>query len=188
MKHTIIAPWLANPSHPCNDLPRNFWSSCEYLIDHSKGILMCSLSGPIGPLPPPPTTMLTIESRMVSKFWTCSSISFKNIFLFFSFCQILDPHLTTYNSNIGVMNIIVCVWLWRDELVSSVVSAYFIVFGVCKRTNTWLYHSSMKCILFLELRSQCCTCGEREREREFCVLCCSCYTFAMNFFSFVSKP
>jgi hypothetical protein len=52
--------------------------------------------------------MLTTELRIISIFWACSPISFKHMIYFW--CQFLDPHLTTYNSNVGVQIIVVLEW------------------------------------------------------------------------------
>ena len=43
--------------------------------------------------------MLTIESRMVSRFWARSAISLKHISFW---CPFLDLHLSMYHSNVGV--------------------------------------------------------------------------------------
>ena len=42
--------------------------------------------------------MVTVEPRMVSAFWACSPISFEHMIS--SWHSFLDPHLTTYHSNI----------------------------------------------------------------------------------------
>ena len=55
--------------------------------------------------------MLTIESRMVSIFSAHCPISFEHVFL----TSTLDPHLTTYHSNIGV-HIIVLLELGTSTL------------------------------------------------------------------------
>ena len=51
--------------------------------------------------PPPLFFMLTVEFRTVSVFWACSSISYEHVHFW---CPFIDPHLTTYHSNIGVGN------------------------------------------------------------------------------------
>ena len=45
--------------------------------------------------PPPPQFMLTIEPRMVNKFWACSPISFKHMLFC---CPFLDLHLNTHSN------------------------------------------------------------------------------------------
>ena len=46
-----------------------------------------------------PIIMLTMEPRMVNTFEACRPISLKHMMPFW--CPFLDPHLTTYHSNIG---------------------------------------------------------------------------------------
>ena len=46
--------------------------------------------------------MMTIESRMVRKFWACTPISSKNTCRFW--CLFLNSHLTTHHSNIVVQS------------------------------------------------------------------------------------
>lgn len=52
-----------------------------------------------------PPIRSTIEPRMVSEFWVHNPISFRHMMPFW--CQFLDPHLTTYHSNVGQQIIVV---------------------------------------------------------------------------------
>ena len=73
------------------------------ILFYLNGKISCSLSGHIPP-PQKKKIMLTSEPRMISIFWTCSPISSMHMFLW---CPFLDPHLTTYRSNISVQIIVV---------------------------------------------------------------------------------
>ena len=86
--------WLANPSRGCRCFPHHSWRSYEYLI-HCQTEDSCAHWMVMYTLP----IMLTIEPRMVTIFWACSPISFRHKSFWSLF---LEPHLTTYPSNIGV--------------------------------------------------------------------------------------
>ena len=52
--------------------------------------------------------ILAIELRIISLVWACSTIYFKHMIYFWG--QFLDPHLTSYNSNVDVQIIVVLEW------------------------------------------------------------------------------
>ena len=88
--------WLANPNWGCSHFLHKFWSSHEYLFIIKVKILVL-LNGHIGP--PPKLCWSMIECKMVISVWACGPIFSNHMSFWYLF---LEPHLTTYHSNIGV--------------------------------------------------------------------------------------
>jgi hypothetical protein len=89
MKHTISVRELAywNCAYNRHYWPHNLYSSSLYLFHYQSEDFSAHEASHIGPL-----IMFTIESRVVN---------------IFKHCQFLDPHPTTYHSNINVMTNVV---------------------------------------------------------------------------------
>ena len=76
--------------------------SLHFFVPHyylSKWRFFCLVNDNVGL-----TIMLTIELKMVSVFWARRPISFKHMLFW---CLFLDPHQSTFHSNIGVHLIVV---------------------------------------------------------------------------------
>ena len=92
MKRKIYLWWLGSPNQGCSQNFHCFWSSYKYLIHYQEQRFSCSLDACIAP-----HNYVTIEPRMVIKFWACSSNSL-NTCLFY-----LCSWNHTYHSKIGVL-------------------------------------------------------------------------------------
>ena len=89
----ISTRWLANPSLGDSNFPHKFMELIWIPHSLSKWRFISSLNGHIySPI------MLTMKPRMIIMCWAHSSISFRYASFWY---PLLEPHLTTYHSNIG---------------------------------------------------------------------------------------
>ena len=96
-KHVICTLQLGNPNRGCSHFPHIFLELMWIFYLVWKQRFSCSLSGnTCSPI------MLIIELGMVTILWAYYPISFEHMVFGYPF---LEPHITTYHSNIAIIKI-----------------------------------------------------------------------------------